>query len=327
MRLHENTVLFQQSVRVTSERMGILDIYVEKDYWVTLALKTIFSHPIGSETIFKGGTALSKCYQLIERFSEDIDLVLLRKEGESDSKMKSKLKEVGEVLETVLPEIQEEGITQKRGMIRKTAHTYQKNFVGEFGQVRDRIILESTWLGYFEPFSPNTIQSFVGKMMVENGQPGMAEEYGLMPFSVLSLDPKRTFCEKIMSLVRFSYEENPLEALGKKIRHTYDLYKLLSNSDLSLFFESGEFERMLLRVAHDDVKSFKNNNKWLLNHPNDSCFFAELEQVWQELKVIYNGAFKLLVYGNFPLDTDVLAQMKRIKDRMATIDWTINIPE
>ncbi|HQB79283.1 MAG TPA: nucleotidyl transferase AbiEii/AbiGii toxin family protein, partial [Tenuifilaceae bacterium] len=72
--------------------MRIPAIYVEKDYWVTYALFTIFNNKIGKDTVFKGGTALSKCYNMIERFSEDIDLVVLRREGERDGKLKSKLK-------------------------------------------------------------------------------------------------------------------------------------------------------------------------------------------------------------------------------------------
>ena len=69
MRLHENKTLFRQAVQFTSDQMQILPIFVEKDYWVTYALHTIFNHAIGNDTVFKGGTALAKCYKLIERFS------------------------------------------------------------------------------------------------------------------------------------------------------------------------------------------------------------------------------------------------------------------
>jgi predicted nucleotidyltransferase component of viral defense system len=68
-------------VQLTAETLNIKNIYVEKDYWVTNALFTIFNNKIGKDTVFKGGTALSKCFKLIERFSEDIDLVVLRREG------------------------------------------------------------------------------------------------------------------------------------------------------------------------------------------------------------------------------------------------------
>ena len=94
MILHHNSIEFMNAVKFTAEIMGIKAIYVEKDYWVTYALFTIFNNEIGKDTVFKGGTALSKCYNMIERFSEDIDLVVLRREGETESKLKSKLKAV-----------------------------------------------------------------------------------------------------------------------------------------------------------------------------------------------------------------------------------------
>ena len=81
MRLHENKELFQDAVIATSQQKGIREIYIEKDYWVTFALYNIFKNEIGRETIFKGGTALSKCFNLIQRFSEDIDLVVVRKKA------------------------------------------------------------------------------------------------------------------------------------------------------------------------------------------------------------------------------------------------------
>ena len=140
MKLHENKTLFRQAVQFTADQMRIPAIYIEKDYWVTYALYTIFNNEIGRDTVFKGGTALSKCYNLIERFSEDIDLVVLRRAGETDSKLKSKLKAVSKIVETVLPEVEIAEITHKMGMNRKTAHSYSKSFEGNYGQVRDVII-------------------------------------------------------------------------------------------------------------------------------------------------------------------------------------------
>ena len=81
-----------------------------------------FQNEIGKTTVFKGGTALSKCFHLIERFSEDIDLVVLRKENETGNQLKTKIKKISNCVSNVLPEIEIEGITNKLGMIRKTAH-------------------------------------------------------------------------------------------------------------------------------------------------------------------------------------------------------------
>ncbi len=323
MRLHENIALYKDAIRFTAQEMKLRPEYVEKDYWVTFALFTIFNNEIGKDTVFKGGTSLSKCYQMIDRFSEDIDLVVLRREGETDSKLKSKLKTVSKVVESILPEVPIEGITHKMGMNRKTAHSYNKEFKGDYGQVRDVIILESTWLGYYEPYTTKSIISFVGQMMVDTQQTQIAEENNLLPFDVMVLEPIRTICEKIMSLVRFSYGENPIEDLKKKIRHTYDLHQLLKQEVFSEFFHSKSFDEMLLKVANDDVASFRNNNKWLMHHPKEALIFKELDRVWSEINPTYSAVFKRLVYGELPNEEDILETLKMIQERLQSISWTI----
>lgn len=59
-----------------AEEKGIVDNAVEKDYWVSMVLRAIFSSPYAAAFVFKGGTSLSKGWGLIERFSEDIDLAI-----------------------------------------------------------------------------------------------------------------------------------------------------------------------------------------------------------------------------------------------------------
>ncbi|MGY6521962.1 MAG: nucleotidyl transferase AbiEii/AbiGii toxin family protein [Mongoliitalea sp.] len=325
MNLHENKTLFRQAVQFTADQMKIPAIYVEKDYWVTYALFTIFNNEIGKDTVFKGGTALSKCYKMIDRFSEDIDLVVLRREGESNNRLTTKIRRISDVVNAILPEVTIEGITHKMGMNRKTAHSYNKEFKGDYGQVRPEIAVEATWLGYFEPYTTRSIISFVGQMMLDNKQSEIAKENGLLPFDLLALEPTRTTCEKIMSLVRFSYSENPVDDLKKKIRHTYDLHQLLKQEEFLKFFQSTAFDEMLLKVANDDVASFKNNNQWLVYHPNESLIFKDLENVWDELKTIYNGDFKNLVYGELPKEEAILETLKMIQERLKAISWTIKI--
>lgn len=325
MKLHENKTLFRQAVQFTADQMQIAAIYVEKDYWVTYALYTIFNHPIGNDTVFKGGTALSKCYSMIERFSEDIDLVVLRRDQESNNKLTTKIRTISDVVSTALPEIQIEGLTHKMGMNRKTAHSFNKEFTGAYGQIRDAIVVEATWLGYFEPYTTRMLNSFIGQMMLNNGQASIAEEQGLLPFAVRVLEPIRTLCEKIMSLVRFSYSDNPINDLKKKIRHTYDLHQLLQQQEYAEFFQSRDFDAMLLKVGQDDVISFKNNNRWLVHHPKNALIFRDTENVWNELKGVYNGEFKNLVYGSFPSDVAVLRTLKVITERLVSIDWIVEV--
>jgi len=325
MKLHENKQLFNQSVRFTAQHMNIPDIYVEKDYWVTYALHTLFNSPIGNETVFKGGTALSKCFGLIERFSEDIDLVVIRHEGESGNKLTKKIREIGKVISRVLPEIEISELTQKKGMYRKTAHTYTKEFQGKYGQVRDIIVVEATWFGYFEPYTKVKVSSFIYEMMIKTNQQQLAVDYGLQPFEVLALNPERTLCEKIMSLVRFSYSENPIEDLKKKIRHTYDLHQMLNKKEIREFFQSKDFDQMMMKVANGDVLSFKNNNLWLKHHPIEAKIFAECETVWNELRSTYQEEFKNLVFGDFPDENKILETLLIIKTRLSKVSWDIKL--
>ena len=59
-----------------SHKVNLPAQVVEKDFWVTAVLQTVFSLPIAEHLVFKGGTSLSKGWKLIERFSEDIDLAI-----------------------------------------------------------------------------------------------------------------------------------------------------------------------------------------------------------------------------------------------------------
>ena len=58
MKLHQNISLFRDAVRVTAQQLNIPPEFVEKDYWITYGLFTIFNNEIGKDTVFKGGTAL-----------------------------------------------------------------------------------------------------------------------------------------------------------------------------------------------------------------------------------------------------------------------------
>ncbi|NCU32087.1 MAG: nucleotidyl transferase AbiEii/AbiGii toxin family protein [Candidatus Moranbacteria bacterium] len=325
MRLHENKELFQDAVIATSQQKEIREVYIEKDYWVTFALYNIFKNKIGKETVFKGGTALSKCFNLIQRFSEDIDLVVLRNESESGNQLKAKIKKISNCVSSVLPEIDIDGTTNKVGMIRKTAHIYPRIITGHFGQVRDIIIVESTWLGHFEPYTKANVSSFVYEMMLQNSQQQIIDEYEMNPFEVMVLNPKRTLCEKIMSLVRFSQTQDPIGDLRNKIRHIYDIHLMLKDGNLRSFFKSDEFVTILLQVANDDIASFKNNNKWLVNHPLTAIIFSDTANTWNKIKNIYTSSFNELVFGELPPETEILNTLSKVTKRLKNLEWNIKL--
>ena len=77
MILHHKKKDFLDAVTGASEKLGIREVYIEKDYWVTFILKNLSRSEYVDKVVFKGGTSLSKAYHVIDRFSEDVDLALL----------------------------------------------------------------------------------------------------------------------------------------------------------------------------------------------------------------------------------------------------------
>ena len=74
MFLHNDKELFQEVIVSAAEDLGLVVPIVEKDYYVTMILKKLSIWC--PECVFKGGTSLSKCHHVIDRFSEDIDMYL-----------------------------------------------------------------------------------------------------------------------------------------------------------------------------------------------------------------------------------------------------------
>ena len=323
MKLHQNIELFQDAVLSASQRFSIPEIYVEKDYWVTLVLCEIFHSEIADQVVFKGGTSLSKCHKLIQRFSEDIDLVVLRNEGENDNQLKRKIRTISKIVENVVPEIQVEGLTNKKGNIRKTVHQYERFFKGSFGQVREPLVLEATWLGNFEPFTYEKVSCYAYEVMKQTKQVSMIEEYGLHPFEVQVLSIERTFCEKIMSLVRFSHTDDPYTNLSNKIRHVYDIHLMMNDGSIQSFFKSSEFDKMLVNVGKDDFISYKNDNAWLKDHPSTALIFKESDKTWSRIQATYRTIFKELVIGKLPNENDLVDTLQKIAERLRLVHWEI----
>lgn len=325
MKLHKYKDAFEGAIVATAQHFKIAEIYVEKDYWVTFALKQIFTDANSKDiAVFKGETSLSKCFGIIERFSEDIDMVVIKEDEETDNSLKRKLKKVTSVLKAVMAVIPNHPLENKRGKIRKMIYGYDKVGVkGTFGQVRDQIVLEVSSLGNSHPSEMVSVHSMIAEFIATTNNPDLIKEYQLEPFKVKVISIERTFCEKIISLVRFSYTENPLEDLVNKVRHTYDLHQLLQENRISTFLKSDDFEMMLIQVGKDDDKAIPNDKEWLYKHPSESLFFSETEKVWETLGKTYSVSFKELLTGELPDEKDVLNSMIIIGKRLKLIEWKI----
>ena len=67
-----------KSIETLSLNYGMPEQIIEKDWWVSAVMRALFALPYANQMSFKGGTSLSKCWGLIDRFSEDIDIAVAR---------------------------------------------------------------------------------------------------------------------------------------------------------------------------------------------------------------------------------------------------------
>ncbi len=223
-----------------------------------------------------------------------------------------------------MPEVEIIGVTNKLGQIRKTAHQYTKQaFKGSFGQVREQIIVEATWLGSSNPFVEAEVTCYIAEMMKATGQNAMVTQYNLQPFTVKVLSKERDFVRKNNEFSRFSQTENPYADLSNKIRHIYDIHMMLKDTEVAQFLNSPAFDELLTTVGKDDVISYKNNNKWLASPPADAIIFSKPEDTWNKIKTPYRTEFKDLVMGELPVEEDLVDTLKIIAKRLTKIKWNI----
>ena len=325
MNLHLDKDNFEGAIVATAEHFKIPEIFIEKDYWVTYALHQLFYSDIKDLIVFKGGTSLSKCYKVIERFSEDIDLVVSKNDCVSGNALRERLKDVTKVIDkTILEPVPNDPNNNKKGSLRKIVYSYPKVGVkGAFGEVRETIVLEVSHLGNFEPNTIKPICTLIADYIKTTPNIELISQFGLEDFEVKALSIERTFCEKIISLVRFSYSENPLDELSQKVRHTYDLHQLLQLETIKTFVNSNEFDSMLLQVGIDDDKAIPNDKNWLFKHPKDALIFSKTSIVWNVLKKVYTTSFKELVTGSLPSENAVYETLVFLSKRIQKIEWEI----
>lgn len=114
-----DTKIFSDSIRAASEHLKINQIFVEKDYWITLVLNRLSKTKYVNETVFKGGTSLSKGFGLIYRFSEDVDIAIINAADKSGNVVKNIIRTVEKKITKELNEVNLEGVTSKRFKVSK----------------------------------------------------------------------------------------------------------------------------------------------------------------------------------------------------------------
>lgn len=309
---------FGETLLATAQQLGVPEAFVEKDYWVTYVLRTLSDSPYREQLVFKGGTALSKAYGLVERFSEDVDLAIAGTEGWTGGQVKKLMDAGAKHITQGLTAIVEAGVTVRGSHFRKTLHQYPTT-LGSAASTQVRpgaVLLEVNAFARPHPSQWRPVQSYAGQFLTQRDDLDLLEQHGLAPFEVLVLALERTLVEKILALVRAGYAPDPLAELQAKIRHAYDLHQLLQQPALQAFLASPAFETLLAEVRADDARNQEFQGDWATQPLAQARLFADPGQTWQQLVPTYQGAFRQLVYGVLPPATAIQLALGQVGARL-----------
>lgn len=309
---------FGDALQATAKYFKLRTVFIEKDYWVTFALKNLADSRYANDVVFKGGTSLSKAYNCIERFSEDIDLAILKEEGMSANQLNKKMKAIEDDVAKGLTYFQHEK-EEKRGRNRRTFYQYDKTVSdSDFGQVKDHIQLEINTFTNPVPHNDILISSYVAQFLKSGNFTDVLTKHNLEPFAIKVLLRERTFFEKLLSLTRLSYEG--AEKLKEKIRHFYDLHKLINQDDLRNELLKADNFLLIDLVKEDDNSNEIFKGEWLNQPLSASPLFADLESTWSALISTYENELSQLIWSDLPKQVDVLETMKSIKEFLIKYD-------
>ncbi|OYT16822.1 MAG: hypothetical protein B7C24_05865 [Bacteroidetes bacterium 4572_77] len=239
-------------MRSASKHLSISVSFIEKDYWITLALSRLAKSIYAKDTVFKGGTSLSKGFGLINRFSEDVDIAIISNDSKTGNEIKKTIRTVEKDMTIGLNEIQISGVTSKGSRFRKSIFEYDSI---DIKNTNNRFIVEINSFGNPFPFQALVIKSFVYDFLIQTANEKYIEQYDLQAFEINVLNKEQTLLEKMVSLIRFSFVEDAADSISRKIRHFYDLYFLMNDSECKDFVYSNSFKNQFLKILNHDKKN------------------------------------------------------------------------
>ncbi len=311
--LHTEKELFEAAIKETADNLGIKDYFIEKDYWISLVLKRLSESRYVDSVVFKGGTSLSKGHKLINRFSEDVDLAVIITSETSGNQVKTLIRTVEKEIASDLNEIEVDRVTSKGSRFRKAVYQYPTTFKPKQKvAISDSIIVEINSFANPFPYSKVSIQSMIGEYLQSQNQDELVKKYDLKAFKLNVLDKVQTLIEKLVSLIRFSFNENPLENISGKIRHFYDLYYLMQDEVCNKHVNSEQFSVAFKKVIEHDRKQFDEPIGWNEKKTIESPLIKDFDSIWASLKSTYTNELSLLAFTDIPEEKDVALKFKEL---------------
>lgn len=315
-----------------SHKVNLPAQVVEKDFWVTAVLQTVFSLPIAEHLVFKGGTSLSKGWKLIERFSEDIDLAvdpifLGANEGDLTKKQIKKLRKASSlfVLEQLTPMIRERiadvGLqpfitleAQPNGEgdntypePRQVYFRYQSVFSETLNYLRPDIVLEVSARSLLEPTDAIEVKSI------------LAEHLPFEPLAKAAVHtavPAKTFLEKAFLLHEmFSVPGHGMKA-ERKSRHLYDLYVMMNKDFAKSAIKDNQLWESIRhhREIYTSVRDMDYTPE--VRHRMQLVPREDIIDVWRN---DYEAMKESMIYGKRPTFEELVVSLSELQARFRSV--------
>ena len=309
----------------TGNRVGLPAFAVEKDWWVVQTLALVFTMPCAPALVFKGGTSLSKAWNIIQRFSEDVDLALDRSylgfDGNLSATQIRKLRKASNAFLTqqFVPELQmafnKSGLTDVTVKYRKTTNhdqdpvvieVYHPTLTEKETYLKPGVLVEVGSRALHEPNTERPITSFVGETFADSA-------FADIPVPIAAVNPERTFLEKIFLLHELFQQPQEKQQVNRLSRHLYDIEKL----NQSPFEEKALTDLALYQtiVAHREQYNRLPGIDYSKHQPQHIAFIPPAQQLkaWQ---ADYQQMQENMIQGSSLAFDDLIAQLTNLQTRI-----------
>ena len=198
MNLHHDKEAFKELIIGAANELAIPGNIIEKDYYVTITLKSLSDKL--EDMVFKGGTSLTKCYQLLDRFSEDIDLSYTAESGVPGDSRKRQLKKA--VLST-MNEIDLDITNLDETRSRRNYNCYRAAYSSMYGQsdiLKPELVAETYVALLPFPTARRMVDNYIYRFLRKINRLDLAEKYDLLPFEITTQTIERTLVDKIFAI-------------------------------------------------------------------------------------------------------------------------------
>lgn len=322
---------FDDIIRAAADYHKILPDLVRKDYWVTRVLRAIAEdNALKGRVLFKGGTSLSKGWKLIDRFSEDIDLLLTGPDfgapPEQTKDRKSLFRQLRATIEGAtplrLPDLDK--LEHRDRLFWFVEAKYHCNIryslpsrnARRDGPSSDWLLVESGFRGGVQPHSTRRLSSLIAEFVESRDLPPELVPYmtDLAAFEMDLLKPERTFVEKLLALHVSMSDPNQLDQV--RTRFYYDISRLVTASDdVKTCLASGEFTFLLgqaVEISNTYFEAGLDPNSLDLNQ---SPALNPSEAQVRTLRAAFQAERALYFRETVSFD-DILAQVQELRGRL-----------